>query len=206
PNAFATGRDPEHAAVAATRGLLDQLTEEEVMGVMAHELAHIRNRDTLTMTMTATLAGAISALANYAMFFGGARREGSHPLAFLALIFLAPMAASLVQLAISRAREYEADRIGAEICGQPQWLASALHKISGAAAKTPMPLAERHPSSGQMMIANPLRGSGFSGLFSTHPPMEERIRRLGGLMVTQQGSGPWDGGAAPQKRAAGPWG
>jgi heat shock protein HtpX len=206
PNAFATGRNPENAAVAATKGLLDRLTEEEVLGVMAHELAHVRNRDTLTMTMTATLAGAISALANFALFFGGQRNQGTHPIAFVALIFLAPMAASLVQLAISRTREYDADRVGAEICGHPEWLASALAKISGTKEAIPMPIAERNPSSGQMMIVNPLSGGGVRGLFSTHPPMEERIRRLGGIQEEFSASaGPWSGGRG-EKPAARPWG
>ncbi|MEM0927724.1 MAG: zinc metalloprotease HtpX [Pseudomonadota bacterium] len=196
PNAFATGRDPSHAAVAATQGLLDRLTEEEVMGVMAHELAHVRNRDTLTMTMTATLAGAITALANFAFFFGGNRDNQGNAFALIIVMLIAPLAASLVQLAISRTREYEADKIGAEICGNPAWLSSALAKISGVAARTPNPVAERHPASGQLMIVNPLSGRGSAkSLFSTHPPMEERIRRLD-LM----------GGSAPAPQSRGPWG
>ncbi|GGY46564.1 zinc metalloprotease HtpX [Parvularcula lutaonensis] len=205
PNAFATGRNPQNAAVAATTGLLETLTEEEVMGVMAHELAHVMNRDTLTMTMTATLAGAISALANFAMFFGGRRDEGVNPIAMIAIVLLAPIAASLVQLAISRTREYQADRIGAEICGRPDWLASALAKISSKAARTPMPLAERNPASGQMMIVNPLSGGGVSALFSTHPPVEDRIQRL--LAMANGGGHP----SVPPQRARpapqrGPWG
>jgi heat shock protein HtpX len=177
PNAFATGRNPENAAVAATTGLLEQLTEEEVMGVMAHELAHVRNRDTLTMTITATLAGAITALANFALFFGS-NREGVNPIQTIAIMFLAPLAASLVQMAISRTREYEADRIGAEICGQPLWLASALAKISRSAERIPNQTAERNPATGQMMIINPLSGRGADNLFSTHPATQNRIDRL----------------------------
>ena len=197
PNAFATGRNPQNAAVAATTGLLDMLTEEEVMGVMAHELAHVQNRDTLTMTMTATLARAISALANFACFFGGARREGSNPFALIIIMLIAPIAASLVQMAISRTREYEADRRGAEICGRPDWLASALHKISGGVQRIPMPPAERVPASGQLMIENPLSGRGAASLFSTHPPIEDRIRRLADMGGVRE--------AAPG-RSAGPWG
>lgn len=203
PNAFATGRSPEKAAVAATRGLLDMLTEEEVLGVMAHELAHVQNRDTLTMTMTATLAGAISALANFAFFFGG-RREGANPFALIAIMLVAPIAASLVQMAISRTREFEADKRGAEICGRPDWLASALSKISGGAAKIPMPPAERIPASGQMMIVNPLSGRGAANLFSTHPPIEARIRKLmdmGGVARS-----PWDGYQEAPSSQKGPWG
>ncbi len=179
PNAFATGRNPDNAAVAATTGLLSMLSEEEVLGVMAHELAHVRNRDTLTMTVTATLAGAITALANFAMFFGGNRNNGAMGLVqTLAIMILAPLAASLVQMAISRTREYEADRIGAEICGQPLWLASALAKIANGAARIENPTAERHPATGQMMIINPLSGRGADNLFSTHPGTQNRIDRL----------------------------
>lgn len=200
PNAFATGRDPDHAAVAATTGLLNMLSEEEVLGVMAHELAHVRNRDTLTMTVTATIAGAITALANFAMFFGGNRNNGAAGLIqTLAVMILAPLAASLVQMAISRTREYEADRIGAEICGQPLWLASALAKISNGAARIPNVTAERHPSTGQMMIINPLSGKGADNLFSTHPGTQNRIDRLvemaGGdhceTKMTEPSKGPW---------------
>lgn len=212
PNAFATGRNPENAAVAATTGLLDTLTEEEVMGVMAHELAHVQNRDTLTMTMTATLAGAISALAQFAFFFGGARREGSNPFALIIVMLIAPLAASLVQMAISRTREFEADKRGAEICGRPDWLASALAKISGGIARHAMPPAERVPASGQMMIANPLSGRSMAGLFATHPPMDERIRRLeamtpgGGYRRDDRPSdnAPW--GSRPKPTRSGPWG
>ena len=177
PNAFATGRNPENAAVAATTGLLRMLNENEVAGVMAHELAHVKNRDTLTMTVTATIAGAITTLANFAMFFGGNRNNGGL-IGALAIMILAPMAAGLVQMAISRAREYEADRVGAEICGRPDWLASALAKISQGAARIPNDVAERHPETGQLMIINPLAGGGRDNLFSTHPDTQNRIDRL----------------------------
>jgi len=180
PNAFATGRNPEHAAVAATTGILQMLSERELRGVMAHELAHVKHRDILTSTISATLAGAISALANFAMFFGGRDEHGrpANPIAGIAMAILAPLAASLIQMAISRAREYEADRGGAEICGDPNALADALQKIDYYARGIPMPSAEAHPETGQMMIMNPLSGGGMAGLFSTHPPTEERIRRL----------------------------
>jgi len=193
PNAFATGRNPENAAVAATTGLLKMLTEDEVAGVMAHELAHVKNRDTLTMTVTATIAGAITALANFALFFGNNRNNGGLA-GSLAIMFLAPMAAGLVQMAISRSREYDADKLGAEICGHPEWLAAALAKISLGAAKIPNPTAERHPETGQLMIINPLNGQGADNLFSTHPVTQNRIDRL--LTMTQQKKpthtiGPW---------------
>lgn len=179
PNAFATGRDPEHAAVAATTGLLQMLTHEEVAGVLAHEMAHIKNRDTLTMTITATVAGAISMLANFALFFrGGDNRQGPGILGALAIMILAPMAAMLVQMAISRTREYEADRIGAEISGRPLWLASALGKISGAAHAIDNVEAERNPATAHMFIINPLHAHGMDNLFSTHPSTENRIARL----------------------------
>ncbi|GAA5174792.1 zinc metalloprotease HtpX [Niveibacterium umoris] len=183
PNAFATGRNPDHAAVAATTGILQMLTERELRGVMAHELAHVRHRDILISTISATLAGAISALANFAMFFGGRDENGrpANPLVGILVALLAPLAASLIQMAISRAREYEADRGGAEICGDPDALADALQKIDYYARGIPMPAAEAHPETGQMMIMNPLSGGGIAGLFSTHPPTEERIRRLRAL-------------------------
>ena len=177
PNAFATGRDPEHAAVAATTGLLQMLEPEEVAGVMAHELAHIKNRDTLTMTITATIAGAISMLANFAIFTGGNRNNGGL-IGALAIMILAPVAASLVQMAISRSREYEADRVGAEICGRPIWLASALAKISNGAARIDNEYAERNPATAHMFIINPLHGRGADNLFSTHPATQNRIDRL----------------------------
>ncbi|HEX2011810.1 MAG TPA: zinc metalloprotease HtpX [Roseateles sp.] len=180
PNAFATGRNPEHAAVAATTGIMRVLSERELRGVMAHELAHVRHRDILISTVSATMAGAISMLANFAMFFGGRDSEGrpANPLVGLLVAILAPIAASLIQMAISRAREFEADRGGAEISGDPQALASALDKIHRYAQGIPLEAAERHPETAQMMIMNPLSGGGIKGLFSTHPSTEERVARL----------------------------
>ena len=180
PNAFATGRNPEHAAVAATTGILQMLSERELRGVMAHELAHVKHRDILISTISATMAGAISALANFAMFFGGRDSEGrpANPLAGLLVALLAPLAASLIQMAISRAREFEADRGGAEISGDPNALADALTKIDHYARGIPMIAAEEHPATAQMMIMNPLSGGGIAGLFSTHPSTEERVDRL----------------------------
>ncbi len=179
PNAFATGRNPQHAAVAATTGIVRALSERELRGVMAHELAHVKHRDILISTISATMAGAISALANFAMFFGGRDSEGrSNIVASLAMMILAPLAASLIQMSISRAREFEADRGGAEISGDPEALASALKKIEAYAKGTPFPAAEAHPATAQMMIMNPLSGSGLAGLFSTHPRTEERVQRL----------------------------
>jgi len=193
PNAFATGRSPEHAAVAATRGLLNRLSTEEVAGVMAHELAHVKNRDTLIMTVTATLAGALSMLANFALFFGGNR---NNPLGFFGVILmmiLAPFAAMLVQMAISRAREYEADRIGAEICGRPLWLASALEGIQTAARGIDNHAAERNPATAHMFIINPLHAHKVDSLFSTHPPTAERVARLRAMAGAGAGPshGPW---------------
>jgi len=180
PNAFATGRNPEHAAVAATTGILRVLSERELRGVMAHELAHVKHRDILISTVSATMAGAISALANFAMFFGGRNSDGrrSNPIASIAVAMLAPLAGALIQMAISRAREFEADRGGAQISGDPQALASALEKIHAYAAGVPFPTAEQHPATAQMMIMNPLAGGGISKLFSTHPATEERVARL----------------------------
>ncbi len=180
PNAFATGRDPEHAAVAATTGIMRLLSQRELRGVMAHELAHVQHRDILISTISASLAGAISALANFAVFFGGRDEEGRpmNPLAGLLLSLLAPLAASLIQMAISRAREFEADRGGAEISGDPHALANALQRIDAYARGIPMPAAEAHPETAQMMILNPLSGGGLAGLFSTHPATEERVARL----------------------------
>ena len=180
PNAFATGRNPEHAAVAATTGILRVLSEPELRGVMAHELAHVKHRDILISTVSATMAGAISMLANFAMFFGGRNSEGrSHnPIVGLLVMILAPLAASLIQMAISRAREFEADRGGAEISGDPQALASALQKIERIAKGLPLEAAERHPETAQMMIVNPLSAGGLRGLFSTHPSTEERVEKL----------------------------
>ena len=179
PNAFATGRNPDHAAVAATTGILHLLSAREIRGVMAHELAHVRHRDILISTISATMAGAISALANFAMFFGGRDSEGrANPIAGLAVALLAPIAASLIQMAISRSREFEADRGGAEISGDPHALADALAKIDAYARGIPMQVAEEHPATAQMMIMNPLSGGGIASLFSTHPATEERVARL----------------------------
>jgi heat shock protein HtpX len=179
PNAFATGRNPAHAAVAATTGIMQILSERELRGVMAHELAHVKHRDTLISTISATVAGAISAIAQFGMFFGGGQGDNRpNPIIGLLMMFLAPMAAGLIQMAISRAREYEADRGGAEICKDPKALASALEKIHNYAHKIPNQTAEMHPETGQMMIINPLSGKNIKGLFSTHPQTEERVRRL----------------------------
>ena len=229
PNAFATGRNPQNAAVAATTGLLEQLTPEEVAGVMAHELAHIDSRDTLTMTVTATIAGAISMLANFAMFFGGGRNNNS-PFGFIGLLLAAitaPFAAMLVQMAISRTREYSADRRGSEISGNPMWLASALAKIARAAGHMPMISAERNPATAHLFIINPLSGERMDNLFSTHPNTENRIAALqdmagqvtGGTAEPAQfrqhqandaPAGPWsDSRPAPPRYKGsprGPWG
>jgi len=180
PNAFATGRNPENAAVAATTGIMRLLSAREMRGVMAHELAHVAHRDILISTISATMAGAISALANFAMLFGGRDSEGrpSNPIATIAVMLLAPLAASLIQMAISRAREFEADRGGAEISGDPLALAGALEKIDHYARGIPFEAAERHPETAQMMIMNPLSARGVAGLFSTHPATEDRIARL----------------------------
>jgi heat shock protein HtpX len=180
PNAFATGRNPENAAVAATTGLLRLLSARETRGVMAHELAHVLHRDILISTISATMAGAISAIANFALIFGGRDAEGrpANPVVSIAVMILAPLAASLIQMAISRAREFEADRGGAEISGDPEALASALQKIDHYARGMAFPAAERHPETAQMMIMNPLSGRGVAGLFSTHPATEDRIDRL----------------------------
>jgi heat shock protein HtpX len=205
PNAFATGRDPEHAAVAATTGLLGMLSREEIRGVMAHELAHVKSRDTLTMTVTATIAGAIAMLANFAFFFGGNR----NPIASIAIMLIAPIAASLVQMAISRAREYEADRIGAEISGDPQALARALEKIETFARQRHNPDAERNPAMAHLFIINPLAGQGADNLFSTHPATRNRVSQLlqlAGVSAAQPAprsgaaTGPW---STPKR---GPWG
>ena len=193
PNAFATGRNPENAAVAVTQGLLQRLSQEETAGVLAHELAHIKNRDTLTMTVTATLAGAISMLANFGLFFGGGNRN--NPLGIVGVLLiaiLAPMAAMLVQMAISRAREYEADRIGAEICGRPLWLATALEKIAGAAKAIDNQPAERNPATAHLFIINPLHAHKVDGLFTTHPSTAERVARLRRQAVEMgQSPRPW---------------
>ncbi|MBB4005078.1 zinc metalloprotease HtpX [Aurantimonas endophytica] len=190
PNAFATGRNPENAAVAATTGLLERLTPEEVAAVMAHELAHVQNRDTLIMTITATLAGAISMLGNFAFFFGG-NRDNNNPLGMIGLLvgmLVAPFAAMLVQMAISRTREYSADRRGAEICGNPLWLATALDKIAKSAGRIVNQDAERNPASAHMFIINPLSGQRMDGLFSTHPNPANRIAALE-AMAAEMGVG-----------------
>lgn len=210
PNAFATGRNPQNAAVAATTGLLRRLSHEEVAAVMAHELAHVQNRDTLTMTIVATLAGAISMLGNFAFFFGG-NRENNNPLGFIGVLVamvVAPFAAMIVQMAVSRTREYSADRRGAEICGNPLWLASALDKIARGAERIPNPDAERNPATAHLFIINPLSGERMDNLFSTHPATENRIaalqamaREMGGA-ATSRGAAPRDGGPGQ----SGPWG
>lgn len=194
PNAFATGRNPENAAVAVHTGLIRMLSREELAGVLAHELAHIRHRDTLTMTIAATLAGAISSIAHWGMFFGGGRREhGLGIIGSLALAILAPIAAMIVQMAVSRSREYVADRTGAEICGNPLWLASALAKISRGAEAIPNERAEANPAMAHLFIVNPLHGSGVDNLFSTHPNVENRIAALEELARTMNVS-PGSGG------------
>ncbi len=178
PNAFATGRNPENAAVAATTGLLKRLSAEEVAGVMAHELAHVKNRDTLTMTITATIAGAISMLANFGLFFGDNRNNPLGIVGAILVMILAPLAAGLVQMAISRTREYAADRGGAEICGHPLWLAAALEKIDRAARSIDNNTAENNPATAHMFIINPLHSHRVDNLFTTHPRTENRILRL----------------------------
>ena len=210
PNAFATGRDPSHAAVAASTGLLSMMNRREVRAVMGHELAHVRNRDTLTMTVTATLAGAISALANFAFFFGGNDRDRpGGMIGTLAIMILAPMAAGLVQMAISRHREYEADAGGAEISGDPEALASALAKIEDISRRGAVnQAAERNPATAHMFIMNPLNGKGADNLFSTHPNTGNRIKALQKLAAENPmedmpaQAGPWD--KKPEPR--GPWG
>lgn len=194
PNAFATGRDPKHAAVCATSGLIQMLTPNELAGVMAHELAHVRNRDTLTMTITATLAGAISMLANFAFLFRGGRNNAMGLIGVLALMIFAPMAAGLVQMAISRTREYAADRAGAEISGHPLWLASALAKISDGATRIDNVEAENNPATAHMFIINPLHARSLDKLFSTHPSTDDRIVRLQQMareMGQTSNAGPW---------------
>jgi heat shock protein HtpX len=194
PNAFATGRNPENAAVAATTGLLRRLSSEETAGVLAHELTHVRHRDTLTMTITATVAGAIGMLANFAMIssmFGGNRNNPLGGVGVILVAILAPLAAMLVQMAISRSREYEADRGGAEICGHPLWLASALEKIERFARGEINTQAERNPATAHLFIINPLNGQKMDGLFSTHPSTQNRIARLRQMAVEMGQSGPW---------------
>ncbi len=213
PNAFATGRNPENAAVAATTGLLSSLNYDEIEGVMAHELAHVKNRDTLIMTVTATIAGAISMLGNFAFFFGGRDRNSSlGPLGTMLMIIVAPLAAMLVQMAISRTREYSADRAGAEISGKPMALASALGRISGAAHRIENDTAEANPATAHMFIINPLSGARMDNLFSTHPATENRIAALQQIAAERgeapsgapdRSQGPW---STTDQRSKGPWG
>jgi heat shock protein HtpX len=192
PNAFATGRSPDHAAVCVTTGLLESVDSEELAGVLAHELSHVKNRDTLTMTIVATMAGAISMLVNFAFFMGG-RRSALGFVGLIAVSLLAPVAALLVQAAISRTREYEADRMGAEISGRPLWLASALQRIEHSARAIENDQADANPAMAHLFIVNPLHG-GFSGLFSSHPPISQRIARLEAMAASPD-----------QAPAAGPW-
>ena len=223
PNAFATGRGPANAAVAATTGLLQTLNEREVAGVMAHELAHVRNRDTLIMTITATIAGAIGMVANFALFFGGSRNNPLGIVGVLAMMILAPLAATLVQLAISRGREYEADRIGAEICGNPDWLADALEKLHRGTERIDNTAAERNPATAHIFIVNPLHAHARDKLFSTHPSMANRVARLRAMATVSADvsaistenseswtAGPWPSGGPrnhPEaaRRRRGPW-
>lgn len=199
PNAFATGRNPDNAAVAVTRGLLSSMSQEEVAAVVAHELAHIKNRDTLTMTITATLAGAVSMLANFALLFGGGRDRPMGLVGTIAMMILAPLAAGMVQMAISRVREYEADAEGAGICGNPEWLASALNRLGVLSGRIDNIAAERNPATAHMFIVNPLHMQAVDSLFATHPPIEKRIQKLLSLSGasasnprdTQRFSGPW---------------
>ena len=199
PNAFATGRDPNHAAVAVSTGLLRGLETREIAGVIAHELAHIRNRDTLTMTITATFAGAIGMLAQFGFFFGGGNNRNNPlgPFGGILMMILAPMAAALVQMAVSRTREYEADRHGAEISGDPLALASALQKIANAAGHTVNVAAERSPAMAHMYIINPLSGRAMDNLFSTHPDTANRINALRQLAAEMSVD---DKGRRPQPR------
>ena len=215
PNAFATGRNPQNAAIAATTGLLQRLGPDEIEGVMAHELAHVKNRDTLVMTVTATIAGAISMLANFAFIFGGRSNGNNNPLGFvgvLVAVIVAPIAAMLVQFAISRTREYVADRTGAEFSGNPRGLASALAKISTGVAQTPNLDAERSPATAHMFIINPLSGQRMDNLFSTHPSTENRIERLLDLERSMGGSTARARPAEPPRvgrstaARSGPWG
>ena len=205
PNAFATGRNPQPGALAVTTGLLQSLDKEELAGVIAHELGHIKNHDTLLMTITATIAGALSMLANFGLWFGGGRNNGHVGIiGTLAMVILAPLAAGLVQMAISRTREYEADRLGAEISRRPLSLASALHKISGAAKHIPNDDAERNPATAHLFIVNPLSGLRMDNLFSTHPSVENRVARLNEMARDMGGTGNLPRGAEVSG-ASGPW-
>jgi heat shock protein HtpX len=210
PNAFATGRNPEHAAVAATTGLLQMLSRDEIAGVLAHELAHVKHRDTLTMTITATIAGAISMLAQFGLFFGGHRdnNSGFGVVGTIVMVILAPLAAMLVQMAISRTREYAADNLGARISGRPDALASALAKISHVAEQVENPSAERAPATAHLFIVNPLTGRGMDNLFATHPSTENRITALRQLAAQMGGDRFERRPAAPNypDPASGPWG
>lgn len=187
PNAFATGRNPENASVAVTTGLLDQLTKEELSGVLAHELAHVLHHDTLISVVSATIAGAISGIANmfmwFSMFGQKSNEEGVHPVVGMIMMIFAPLAAGLIQMAISRSREFEADAGGARICGNPQWLASALLKIEHASQQQYFAQAETHPSTAHMFIINPLNGAKLANLFSTHPLTAERVKRLKAMSI-----------------------
>ncbi len=216
PNAFATGRSPANAAVAVNTGLLDLMTEEEVEGVIAHELAHIKNRDTLIMTVTATVAGAISMLANFGMLFGGAQRDRNQspfgPIAMILMLILAPLAAAVVQMAISRSREYEADRAAAEITGNPLGLASGLQRLESHVHRIQNYNAEANPASAHMFIVNPLSGARMDNLFATHPRTENRIAALqqlaarmgqGAVRQAAAAPGPWGGGGGAKRRN--PW-
>jgi heat shock protein HtpX len=207
PNAFATGRNPENAAVAVTDGLMRMLTREELAGVIAHELAHIKNRDTLIMTVAATVAGAISMIAQFGFFFGGSNND-RNPLGFVGVllaVILAPIAAMMIQMMISRTREYSADRMGAEICGRPLWLASALGKISGYARRVEMGSAERNPASAHLFIVNPLSGRRMDNLFATHPATENRIAALRAMAGQDGGyAGPATAPASGRVREAAP--
>ena len=209
PNAFATGRNPQHAAVCATTGLLNTLSREEIAGVIGHELAHVRNHDTLTMTITATIAGAISMLAQFGMFFRGGSRNSNSGLGVVGsvlMLILAPLAAMIVQMAISRSREYAADNLGARISGRPDALASALVKISQVAEQIPNETAESHPTTAPLFIINPLSGRGMDNLFSTHPSTENRIAALEKL-AREMGQGGFGLAAANEElRSRGPWG
>ncbi|MEX0349362.1 MAG: zinc metalloprotease HtpX [Paracoccaceae bacterium] len=200
PNAFATGRNPENAAVAVTRGLMNNMSREQVAGVVAHELAHIKNRDTLTMTITATLAGAVSMLANFALFFGGGRDRPMGLVGTIAMMIFAPLAAGMVQMAISRVREYEADAEGAAICGSPDWLASALARLGQLSGRIDNIAAERNPATAHMFIVNPLHMQAVDSLFATHPPIEKRIAKLRALA----GTGGTRSSVKPS--SGGPWG
>jgi heat shock protein HtpX len=207
PNAFATGRNPQNAAVAVTIGLMQSLSREELAGVIAHELAHIKHRDTLLMTMTATIAGAISMLAQFGMFFGRHRdNSGPGAIATIVLMIVAPLAAMLVQMAISRTREYAADNLGGRIAGQPMWLAGALHKIEDAAHQIPNMEAEHNPASAHLFIINPLSGRGVDSLFATHPSTQNRIAALQRLAAELGASGATSSvDAEPHDSAGGPW-